>query len=80
MGSDSQMVLTPIDRAPFERSRPEERMRFNQLLKLKAIIGNQEEKLRVLSVKLALEENNVRSLTQRLGEVTVKLFIILVVL
>lgn len=75
MGSDSQMVLTPIGRAP----RPEERMRVNQLLKLKAIIGNQEEKLRALSEKLALEENNVRSLTQRLAQVTAKFNIIFVV-
>lgn len=80
MGSDSQMVLTPIGRAPCDRTRPEERMRVNQLLKLKAIIGNQEEKLRALSEKLALKENNVRSLTQRLAEVTAKLNIIFVVL
>lgn len=69
MSSDSQMVLTPIDRARCERSRPEERMRVNQMLKLKAIIGNQEEKLRAFSAKLALEEDKVRSLTQRLEEV-----------
>lgn len=79
MGSDSQMVLTPIGRAPCDRTRPEERMRVNQLLKLKAIIGNQEEKLRALSEKLALEEN-VRSVTQQLAQVTAKLNIIFVVL